>query len=125
MPKAKKTTPRRYRGGKTLDVSPGEGSLGLEEAKALLGIKTRETFLKHRKSLGIAPQKRLTWDDMRDILGMKLWLLCDLGNHSREQYLVLREHNVERAALLRFGIDLEAKLEELKEHHGCTRKLSA
>ena len=84
----------------------------------LLGIGSKETFLKHRRSLGIEGKRRLTWDDLRDLLGMKLWLISKLGTHSREQYLALKEHHLEQAALQRFGIDLDQTLTQLKENHG-------
>lgn len=118
MPVTTQSTPKRYRGGKTLDVAAWEASedkpLSILEVRQLLGIRTRKTINLYLKELGLFGLKQLNWQQIRDVTGMHLWLRANYGQHSRRQYVALKAKELETQALALHGIDLDKVMEELK-----------
>lgn len=108
-----KTTPRQYR--RSLIDVPVEGQLSIPEIRRLLGIKTRDTINAHLKALGYFGEKFLYWEQVKDILGLNLWIWSNFGNRNRDQYAALKQAGLAEKALEIDGINLDAELEKLKD----------
>lgn len=110
-----KTTPRQYR-RQLIDV-PVSGSLPINEVRTLLKIKTRDTINAHLKALGYFGERFLTWEQIKDVLGLNLWIWSNFGDRNRSQYIALKQAGLAEKALLINGIDLDKELEKLKDEH--------
>lgn len=91
------------------------------EARKLLGIASRLTWSRYLKSLGLFGRKRIYLDsDIKLLLGMKLWCEIKPGNtkFSRDRYVqIVAENLVEQALWLYGSINLNQRLEELKNEY--------
>lgn len=91
------------------------------EARELLKISSRLTWSRYLKSLGLFGRKRLYLNsDIKLLLGMRLWCEIKPGNtkFSREKYVQIANENLAEQALWLYGsINLNQKLEELKDEY--------
>ncbi|HLO49267.1 MAG TPA: hypothetical protein VK211_12695 [Kamptonema sp.] len=91
------------------------------EARELLKISSRLTWSRYLKSLGLFGRKRLYLNsDIKLLLGLKLWCEIKPGNvkFSREKFAQIASENLAEQALWLYGsIDLNQKLEELKDEY--------
>ncbi|MBE9224060.1 hypothetical protein IQ264_01040 [Phormidium sp. LEGE 05292] len=122
-------TPRRYiRQTVSLPVPRTEAGINVLTLRKLLGINTRDTINAHLKALGYFrysryEEKILSWSQVKDVLGLHLWLRLGISQHlgerthTRKTYIALKDAGLAEQALLLEGIDLEKQFQELKNEY--------
>ena len=85
---------------------------------------SKPTINKYFRSLGwYTKQKKnnrypqhLTWSQIEQLLGMKLWTTAKNGSNSLKEYICLAEDGLGAFTLKdKYGIDLDLELEKLKQ----------
>lgn len=125
----RKTSLERYCKGITINIPCGgefgdRELLGILEVRRLLGVSTRETINTDLKAIKLFGRDFINWEEVRQILKMRLFLSLRPGYNSREMYLLLSEEALSQI-FEHFGIDVDAHLERIQQiHRGKQRKIA-
>src|SRR5579883_88679 len=114
----------RYRGGKTITIPPAgnSGSFTLKECQELLGINSAMTLYVYRKTLGFLGQRRISWEQIKEMLALQEFLRVRHGYNSKQMYLNLRNQNLLQTIFEEFGIDIQAKFERIQNDYNNKRQ---
>lgn len=114
------TDERNNFAGRTVLMSSGDG-LPIQKVRPLLQIRTRLTFNRHLKALGLYGRKYISWEDIKEVLKLQLFLGIKPGYNSRKMYLILKERGKIDAVFKQYQINVNQHLEMLKK---CQQKLT-
>ncbi|GEM_PF-1656311 len=109
----------RYRGGKTINIpsNSDSGLISINECRNLLSINSRYTMNEYLKLLGFFGQHFLNWDEVKEILKLRVFLGLKPGYNSKEMYLMLREQGFLQDIFTSYGIDIETRLRRIKDEY--------
>ncbi|MDY7009071.1 MAG: hypothetical protein SWX82_35490 [Cyanobacteriota bacterium] len=94
---------------------PSTGLITKKEVRKLLGIKTRQTFIKDYKCLELN-LTHFSWSEIKQLLALRLFLSKGkAGIYGRELYSKLLEKYSPENILDSIGIDLTKEFKELKK----------
>lgn len=94
----------------------GELYFSKKQVRQMLGIKHFETFKKHLEILGFTNQ-RLGWAEVQEILGLKLFLYANIGDHSRLMYKYLKDQGHLPQIFKHFGIALDEEFKKVQNNY--------
>jgi hypothetical protein len=93
--------------------SDGKQRFSKKFARDLLNIRQRQTFNQHLKCLGLYG-KPLGWDEIKEILALRLFMYARIGYHTRAMYVSLKQEGHLPTIFQHLNIDLEAEFEKVK-----------
>lgn len=83
--------------------------LKVETCRRLLAIRSRGTMNSYLKSLSLFGKKLLTWDDLRSILELQVYLGLKHGFNSKQRFHTISKE--ELAEMFKsYGVDLNKRL---------------
>ncbi|MBP5973592.1 hypothetical protein HW132_12800 [Brasilonema sp. CT11] len=96
--------------------SDGKQRFSKKLARDLLNIRQRQTFNEHLKCLGLYG-KPLGWDELKEVLALRLFMYARIGYHTREMYINLKIQGHLTTIFKHLKIDLEAEFEKVKNDY--------
>lgn len=90
------------------------------EVQRLLNISNRGTIRRQLKAIHIDPDDlnyKFTWEHIRLLLAMRLFLIQARGKHTREMFTQILDNGLLEEMCREFQINLDIELEKLKDDY--------
>jgi len=89
--------------------------LTIKQCRDLLNIQSRDTINEYLKVLGLFGQSHLTWDELKQVLELQIYLGLKHGRNSKEGFKKLAKLEIEQM-FSRYGVDVNARLLALQNN---------
>ncbi|BAZ33762.1 hypothetical protein NIES4074_62760 (plasmid) [Cylindrospermum sp. NIES-4074] len=90
--------------------------LSIKECRELLNIQSRDTINEYLKTLDLFGLKHLTWDELRRVLELQIYLGLRHGYNSKDMFRKLSQEKITET-FTEYGIDISIKMERIKQKY--------